>query len=965
MKAVYTIPPDAPFVGALAEGLLRDAGGDPLVLADHLILLPTRRACLHLREAFRQSMQGRSALLPRMQPIGDIDEAELYFAGGDVNPDIPPAIAPLRRQLLLAQLIVRKEPAMPLDQAALLAEALARLLDEVQTERLDFSGLEKLVVEKEYAKHWEETVRFLDILTQNWPAILAEEGSLDPADHRNRVLAAQAAAWRGQPPKGRVIAAGSTGSIPATADLLDVIAALPRGAVILPGLDCDLPEDAWQEITESHPQFGMKRLLEQFGVKRTDVKLWPPASNPRAARVRLLQESMRPAEVSEEWRNLSQKDIPPEACTGLSRLALDHPQEEALAIALNMRHALETPGKTAALVTPDRSLAERVAALLDRWDIRVNDTAGTPLSARPTGAFFADILAAAPPDSSPVALLSLLKHPLAAGGLSTVECRARARQIEIDIWRRAEDADGRKEESEKYLRQFRHMLQPLAESWHKKLPLAERIDSHRRLAESIAATDSESGADRLWRGEEGEAAAEWFESWSAAARGFPPLTGPDYRELFAGLLRTMTIRSGWGLHPRLSILGPLEARLIHADLMILGGLNEGVWPPEAPADPWMSRPMKKDFGLPLPERRIGLAAHDFVQLASAEEVILTRSARFEGAPSVPSRFLMQLETVLRALGYSDDTEDALAPRFLWQEWAKALDEPLPKEIKPCAPPEPRPPATARPRELSVTEIGIWRRNPYAIYARHILGLRKLDELETELDAADHGIVIHKALEAFIRKYPAELPPNAPEELLALGREGFAAFDRHPEVRAFWWPRFERIASWFIAEEHERRAQGIAVIRGEAKGRLAFGGFTLKGRADRIEKHPDGILGIADYKTGQLPTQKEVAAGYEPQLPLLALIAQEGGFSGIPAAQVGELAYWRLYGGRSGSEIKPLGGDIAALAKNARAGLEALIAKFVEAATPYQAVPKPGLEPRFDDYAHLARLREWGRTEEDA
>lgn len=962
MKTIYTIPPDVPFVRALAEGLLKESGGDPLALADYLILLPTRRACLHLREAFRQAMQGRASLLPRMQPIGDLDEGEFYFADTGAA-DIPPAITPLRRQLLLAQLIARKERDMPLDQAALLAEALARLLDEVQTERLDFSGLPKLVAERELAEHWQETVRFLAILTESWPQILAGEGCIDPAERRNRVLAAQAEAWRAKPPKGRVIAAGSTGSIPATADLLDVIASLPQGAVILPGLDRDLPEDAWQAIEESHPQYGMKMLLERCGVKRTDVKTWNADASPRPARIRLLQESMRPTEVSEGWRQLRPEAIPPESCRGLERLTLDHPQEEARIIALIMRHALETPDKTAALVTPDRGLAERVAALLDRWDIRVNDTAGTPLAARPIGGFLADILASSAPEASPVALLSLLKHPFAGCGLSLAECRARARQVEIHIWRMPNTDGEARAESEKTRQQFQKLLQPLAETWHKPLPLAERIDTHRRLAERVAASDTETGPDRLWRGEEGEAAAAWFDDWAAASRGFPPLSGADYRELFTGLLRTVTIRTGWGLHPRLSILGPLEARLIHADLMILGGLNEGTWPPEAAADPWMSRPMKKHFGLPLPERRIGLSAHDFVQLASAKEVMLTRSARVEGAPSVPSRFLLQLETVLRALGYTHGEKDALAAQQPWREWAQTLDEP--QEIKSCAPPEPRPPAEARPRELSVTEIGAWRRNPYAIYAKHILSLGRLDPLETELDAADHGIVIHKVLEAFTGKYPAALPAKALEELLALGREGFAAYADHPEVRAFWWPRFERIASWFVAEEQERRAQGITVLRGEAKGRIALNGFTLKGRADRIEKHADGSLGIGDYKTGYVPSQKEVAAGYEPQLPLLALIAQQGGFDGIAAALIAELGYWKLSGGREGSKIEPRDQNIDILIQNARAGLEELIATFADPATPYQAVPKPGFAPRFDDYAHLARLSEWGRTQEDA
>ena len=356
--------------------------------------------------------------------------------------------------------------------------------------------------------------------------------------------------------------------------------------------------------------------------------------------------------------------------------------------------------------------------------------------------------------------------------------------------------------------------------------------------------------------------------------------------LFAGLLRAVTVRPTYGQHPRLSILGPLEARLLQPDLIILGGLNEGSWPPEAAIDPWMSRPMKTQFGLPLPERRIGLSAHDFVQLASAPEVILTRARRAGNAPTVPSRFLLQLETVLRALGYSKD--DALAPKEPWVEWARMLDEPASAAISLAKRPNrARLPPPGR-KMLHVTEIGTWRRNPYAIYARHILRLEKARTARRDATAADKGLIIHKALEVFLRKYADKLPPDALDELLKLGREVFAPYKDQPQAVAFWWPRFERIAGWFIEQEHERRSAGIKNLKAEAEGSITLeSDFTLKGRADRIDRLADGTLAIIDYKTGGVPTQTEIRAGFEPQLPLLALIASGGGFKDIPAAAASE------------------------------------------------------------------------------
>jgi ATP-dependent helicase/nuclease subunit B len=323
---------------------------------------------------------------------------------------------------------------------------------------------------------------------------------------------------------------------------------------------------------------------------------------------------------------------------------------------------------------------------------------------------------------------------------------------------------------------------------------------------------------------------------------------------------------------------------------------------------------------------------------------------------VPSRFLLQLETVLQALGY----KNMLMPPEPWQSWAQMLDEPQ-GQPKPCMAPEPRPPRVVRPTQLSVTEIGTWQRNPYAIYAKHILHLRKLNPLDAEIDVADRGTAIHEALDRFIKAFPTRLPDNAREELLGIGRQLFAAYDEHPQVNTFWWPRFERIAKWFIANEHERRAAGIKVLQGEASGKIVLDSFTLKGRADRIDRLPDGTLAIIDYKTGAVPKAKDVTQGLEPQLPLLALIAQQGGFDGLDHATVGEISYWGLNGGRHVADVEPIKTDVMRLAKEAQTGLENLVKTFADPATPYQAVPKPNRRPRYDDYSHLARLAEWGRT----
>ncbi|MFA5040449.1 MAG: PD-(D/E)XK nuclease family protein, partial [Bdellovibrionales bacterium] len=594
--------------------------------------------------------------------------------------------------------------------------------------------------------------------------------------------------------------------------------------------------------------------------------------------------------------------------------------------------------------------AGRVAASMQRWGIKIDDSGGAKLTALPIGAFFHLILAAASPYAGAVDFLALLKHPFAACGLDPVVCRAKAREAEIRV-RNLEDED---------FGAIKKLLAPLTKKWNGSLPLAERIALHIEIAEAIASSDKEAGAARLWADERGKDTAEWFDEWRASADGFPPLSGNDYAALFGSLASTKILRSVRTTHPRLSILGPLEARLCSADLVILGGMNEGSWPPDAGFDPWMSRPMRKKFGLPSPEYRLGLSAHDFSQLACAKEVMLTRASRVDGMPAVPSRFLLQIDAVLNAARLSDDTPNALP----WREWAKALDAPKQGDIKPCARPLPCPSVALRPTKLSVTEIGTWLRNPYAIYAKHILKLRKLDELDAELDAADRGMMIHEALEKFVRAFPQKLPADAEERLLAIGREIFADDKGDPRVRAFWEAGFANIAAWFIKQERELRDADVSSVVAEAEGSCKVGDFTLTGKADRIERLKSGGLRIVDYKTGAVPKKEDVTSGIEPQLQLLALIAASRGFKDVAETKTASGEYWELKSSASNRKAFVSEEALPDLISRAEEGLKKLIEAYADPATPYEAVPKRRLQPRHNDYAHLSRLLEWGKAGEE-
>lgn len=973
-ERVFTIPAGLPFVDALVAGLWADAGGEAAALARATVLLPNRRACRSAREAFLRLRQGRPTLLPRLVALGDMDEDELALAGwrdgetdlaeGGLN--LPPVLSGLRRQLLLTRLILALgTPGTTPDHAARLAIELARLLDQVETERLSFDGLADLVPD-DFADHWRITLDFMKIVTERWPAILAAEDGVDAARRRNLLLTAQADVWRRQPPVDPVVVAGSTGSIPATADLLGVVAGLPRGAVVLPGLDRQADAETRKAYPPSHPQYGMARLLEHLGVAPEGVKDWPSPGliGTTPARAELVHRALRPAAALE-----APDAGPPNASAliGVSRIECTGEQEEAGVIALVLRQALEDEGRTAALVTPDRGLARRVAAELRRWGVEIDDSAGQPLDQTPPGAFLRLCARMVVDGFAPVPLLSALKHPLAGGGEGTNAFRAAVRRLEIEVLRGPRPAAGLAglraavaqdapalarlvDTLDEATRPFAHLVDRGTAS------LPDLLRAHVAMAEALAATDDEEGAARLWAGESGEAAAAFVAELAQAGTVLDRMASASYPALFDTLLAGRVVRPRWGRHPRLNIWGLLEARLQHADVLVLGGLNEGTWPPEAVSSPWMSRPMLTRFGLPQPERRIGQTAHDFAQAFSAPRVVLSRASRVGGTPTVPSRWLARIENLVQGT----DLETAFHPDPRWRGWWSDLDGVA--EPRPVAAPAPRPPVRARPRHLSVTAVETWIRDPYAIYARRVLDLRPLDPLDAEPGAAERGTIIHAALERFVAAYPDNLPDDALEQLVAIGKDVFSDTLARPGVRAFWWPRFQRIARWFVEFERRQRAAGLTVAATEVDGTIEISGpagpFELTARADRIDRRAGGGLRVVDYKTGQAPTWPQVKSGLVPQLTLGAAIAQAGGFKDLDAGRVEELAYLRLSGGRQPGEEKVFTKDVGDVTAEALDGLTRRVAAYDDPETPYLSRPRPMFIGRFGDYDHLARVKEW-------
>ena len=1005
---VLTIPPGAAFLPTLVAGILDGAvvpgfapRHDPIALADATVFLPTRRAARELRDAFLEELDGRATLLPRIAPLGDVDEdADVVEPLEEAEGELPPPVAPFARRLALARLV--KAFAEALDRRVLklrpedgplvpstaadaihLAGDLEALIDAIETEEVDAAKLDGLIP-GEHDEYWAITQAFLRVALARWPEHLEERRELDPSARRR--LQIQAATKRIGASRGPVIAAGSTGSAPAVRRLMKAISRHAQGAVVLPGLDRDdLEERAWRELLEGqspglygHPQRGLAQLLEALEVSREDVRELGATPAPLAFRARLVADALRPAETTDAWaeRRLPPSDIE-QAFAGLTIVEAPTFRAEAAAIATTLREAVATPGKTAALVTPDRALAARVAAELERWAITVDDSAGRPLAATQAGALLR-LAAEAALSPTPAALLSLLRAPacripadipravdaldiaafrslLPGSGFEALRTALASPEPPRGVARRFGPAD--RTAAGELLVRLEHALGPLmALNTEREVALEELVEALVGAFEALAG-EAES--------EDVEAVRETLDELLGSAAEADPIAPQAFPGVLEALIAGRALRPPRDRHPRLKILGPLEARLLRFDLIILGGLNEGVWPPVPQADPWINRPLRAALGLAPPERRIGLSAHDFSQGLGAAEVVLTRAAKVSGAPTIPARWLQRLAAV--ASGPAHDAALSRGKRLV--ALADKLDE-IEREPAP-RPPEPRPPLALRPTRLSVTAVETWLRDPYSIYARQILKLEELGEVGPEPGPGDLGNVIHAALEEFVKAGVPLDAPDARERLLAFGRDAFGQLLERDDARTLWWPRFVAIADWALGF-HRGRAAQVSEVFVEREGAYRFETstgrtFELTARADRIEAFSDGSFSVLDYKTGAVPTSKQALAGFAPQLPLEGAILREGGFATVTAAgsPIGELSLIKLMGrDPAGETVELRSKDLApdAVAADALARFRDVVNRFENEAEPYRSLSHPQFLRRPEGpYAHLARVKEWSAT----
>ncbi len=966
---VFGLSPGVDFPAALVAGLLARFGHlPPEDLARVHLYVNTRRMQRRVSTLFGAA---GPRLLPRIRLVTDLSR-DVVMA------DVPPSVPPLRRRLELAELVgalLDSDPGLaPRSAVYDLADSLASLLDEMQGEGVGRDALDGIDLYDD-SEHWRRRREFLDIVLR----YLDAAGDEAPDSELRQRLAVErlATRWRDTPPGHPVIVAGSTGSRGTTALFMKAVAALPAGCLVMPGFDFEMSDEVWAAlddglVAEDHPQFQFRVLMRALGLKAGEVRPWTDALVPSPERNRLVSLALRPAPVTHAWLT----EGPAlgglaEATAGVSLIEASTQRLEALVIAVRLRRAVED-GVTAAVISPDRNLTRRVAASLDRWGIVPDDSAGEPLSLSPPGRFLRHVTTRFGARLTVEDLLVLLKHPITNTGGDRGAHLIWTRELELHLRRYGPPFPDR----EALLGWAEHIGEPARRAWAawiadtldgleaiSRQPLAALVATHLDVAERLAAGPGGVGSGTLWDRASGRKAKEVTEGLRREAEHGSVFSPVDYAALLNGLLASAEVRDPVQPHPDVMIWGTLEARVQGAGLVILAGLNDGVWPDLADADPWLNRQMRKRAGLLMPERRIGLSAHDFQQAIAAQEVVLTRSLRDADAETVPSRWLNRLINLMSGLDSGKVALGEMRKRGAALLSVAETLEPLPEVAAPEPRPSPRPPVAARPRSLPVTAIQKLIRDPYAIYAGRILGLRPLNPLRQKPDAPLRGTVLHDIFEEFIGSWADAPLDDLRDRLLEIADRHLTEGAPWPVARRLWRASLERVADRFLTEEVERQAVGSPVAT-EGKGalRMAEIDFTLTATADRIDRRHDGALVIYDYKTGHVPTEAEMQS-FDKQLLLEALMAEAGAFPDVPPTRVDHVAYIGL-GSQDGAQVVRLENtdkhrfDLAIV----RAKLAELIRAYDDPGRGYTSRRAMVRLKLAGDFDHLARHGEWDESQ---
>ncbi len=988
MANIFNISPRYPFLEVLASYIIETAKSENINIANDIILLPTRRACRYMKDVFFHLSNDSAVMLPTILPLGDVDEnglAFLDYENENLDADLPPAISQIKRNLILSSLVKKKMPDFTEEQAYSLAVDLAHLMDTVEMEELSFNNLQYLVPE-EYSEHWQEVLEFLKIVTAEYPKILEENNVINPVDRKIRLIKKQIDYWKNFPPQGRVFAAGSTGSLVPISYMLRFISKMEKGFLILPGLDKNISDKDFEILTsdfpktnQNHPQYGLLKLIKGLGLKISDIPELPLPKLPlfknydiaESDRELLSSYIMLSSDMNDDWSKLPK--LNEDVLNDVSEICLENDSDEVFAISGLLRKAV-FENKRALLITPDRKIAKSVANELKRWNIIVDDSAGIPASDTITGNYIILVLKMLYENFSPYSILAVLKHKYTHLGYSKEELDSLTTSLEKNVLQgkvSVNNLDKMINESLDYPDVYNLLLKIKditngmfvkmfdSQNYH----LFDLLYSHLSLVEKFVSSPDVDTNKILWDTDLHNDLSDELSSLLSSLKEIKDennsididvMSVPAYFVFISNYLLSLSLRPKINSHPNISIMNSIEARLITADLYIMAGLNEDIFPRVTSDDPWMSRPMKAKFKLPLPERKVGLSSHDFVEFFCKKNVVMTHALKVDGNNTITSRWLTKLSAIVKIANLKWD--DSLSREV--KSWIQISG--FNEEVIPCKRPNPCPPISSRPKKLSATWIEKWYRDPYIIFANKILNLEKLKDINPVAGPAELGTVIHNSLEEFKKKKLSTY-----DELMAIMMNNAIPYMDIPQID-FWYSKFEKVARWFVDYENDiKKTTSFSFEEEEGTFDITHD-FTITAKVDRIDISCDNNAFIFDYKTGNPPSKAEVLSGYAPQLPIEALIFQNKGFKHIKTnSKVAGIRYIKLTGSSNGNiTCDDLDDSVNQIIEKAYVDLKGTITEFSKPTTPYLSRPNPNTVGHsieaYSEYSHLARVKEWNK-----
>lgn len=952
-KNIFNIEYHNSFTDDLVKGIFERFGKDSFILSKIKIFLPNRRSCLALREAFLRNCDNNAMLLPSIKPISGIgfEDTILFEQTNKELLDLPPVVSDFESKIILTKLIYKWQCSKDnksvgnYSQAAQLSGELKNLLELTHQHKVDLRDIAE-IVPADLANHWQSTLEFLNIIINNWPAILEDQGLINSYDYQEKVLSVFTKSLQSKSPEYPIIVAGSTGSTPFIADFIKSISDIDNCYIILSGLDTRTDPEIIDSQSPTHPQYYLNKLINHLQIDYTNVKRWIESEKENIIKSDLIRNIMLPSNLTARWQEFREKPI---KIDNLTIIETDNSFEEAKAIALILKETLQTPKKTACVVTQDRELAKQISFNMQKWDILINDSSGVELKNTPVANFFKLIAQMAKSRFAPIDFLSCLKHPLASMGLKPGQVKPIVREIELKILRGVRPQN------------FLFELEKIAPEWFcqiiqsgekfasslnsKDASLEEIIQNHIEFAYKIAKTDQDLAEINLWGRDYGEQFKNWFDDFLNHASYLEDFHPSSYLGVFDAFLSGIKWRPKYGFHPRVSILTPMEARLQHFDVVILGGMNEGVWPQNINPDYWLNNSIREKLDLPNIQSDIGKSAHDFAKLFCFPNVYISRAEKSGTSHNIASRWLLKLDAILKI----SNSTNYVKPKQDWTNWASVLENP--SNIEYSQPPCPKPAVKYRPKKLSVSTISKLMRNPYDVYASKILKLKPLDKIDQDPNNADFGNIVHDILDIYNKGHSlsANFDQNY-QTLINIGNDRFSQKSIPDSLRLMWWLKFESLAKWFVEEDSERR-KIVSKIYSEITGELIIDDYTITAKADRIEiMKNSNTAQIIDYKTGSIPSKKDIVNGFAPQLSIEAIMLDNNAF-GVPT-KTQLIEYWKL---NKDSKINGFSSNLEELLNSTEQGIKKLINTFNKESTPYLYKPTSYNDSYDTEYDHLSRV----------